>query len=90
MATMSYTVAKKVADELKTLTPACTPMIGDIPQRGSNKELAFRITVWQGEPCESCAKFTLNSFEDWERVKDAMRILDLVPASHGTRVPVSS
>lgn len=87
MSAFTYTQAQKVAQELQAMSPACTPMIADVPQRGSNKDLQFRLTVWQGAPCATCPKFVLNTTEEWERLQQAMRILDLVAA--GAKVPVA-
>jgi hypothetical protein len=90
MAAFSYSQAQKISQELQAMSPACTPMIADVPQRGNSKDLQFRITVWQGAPCADCPKFVFNTTDEWERLQQAMRILDLVPASHATRVTAES
>jgi hypothetical protein len=69
---------------LKELSSDVTPMIADVPQRGSSKDLQFRITVWQGAPCATCPKFVLNTTEEWERLRQAVVILGLLPATPAT------
>jgi hypothetical protein len=88
MPAFTYKEAQQVSQELQAISPGCTPMIADVPQRGASKDLQFRITVWQATPGVDGTKFTLNTTQEWESLKLAMEVLYLVTARPATPASV--